>query len=122
MKKTMILALTIMLLATSAMGFAEAVPTTTNVEGVLNRSISFSDRNPDGSFPMNPEIDKESPTTGLPTENSEYLPILVQIDNNLGALPQWGIADADIMYEAPIQGGGWTRMTALFSDVYPEEA
>ncbi len=63
-----------------------------------------------------------SPTTGLPSNNTEYMPILTQIDNNLGAIPQWGISLADIMYELPIQGQGWTRLTALFSDRYPQEA
>ena len=70
----------------------------------------------------NPAIPGESSVTGLPNTNDSYIPILSQIDNNLGALPQWGISHADIMYELPIAGGGLTRLTALFSDSYPEEA
>lgn len=69
-----------------------------------------------------PIIAGVSPTTGLPTTNTFYIPIISQIDNNLEAIPQWGISFADIMYEFPIQGQGWTRLTALFSDKYPQEA
>lgn len=121
MKKTMILILCALLLLPALSGVAENTGVTTQIPGVLTRSVTFSGRNADGSFAANPTIEGESSTTGLPNSNEEYIPILVQIDNNLGALPQWGIADADIMYEAPIQGGGWTRFTALFSDVYPSE-
>lgn len=74
------------------------------------------------SYGANPVIPGESTTTGLPLADKAYIPILVQIDNNLQAVPQWGLADADIMYESPVQGNGWTRLTALFSDKYPVEA
>lgn len=70
----------------------------------------------------NPLIPGESPTTGLPSASNKYIPILVQIDNSLGAIPQWGISAADVMYELPIQGMGWTRLTALFADQHPDEA
>lgn len=80
--------------------------------------------NPQGNrtFAANPVIPGESPTTGLPVGNHSYMPIMVQIDNTPGAMPQWGISKADIMYEMPLAEPGWTRLTALFSDVYPEEA
>lgn len=67
-------------------------------------------------------IKGESPTTGLPTENKDYVPILLQIDNNRAAIPQWGIGSADIIYELPIQGREFTRLTALFVDSVPNEA
>jgi predicted PurR-regulated permease PerM len=70
----------------------------------------------------NSSVQGVSATTGLPSNNLTYIPILTQIDNNLEAIPQWGISFADIMYELPIQGQGWTRLTALFSDRYPQEA
>ena len=120
MKKAVQILLCALLVLTLLPGMAEQAASTL-IPGTLTRNVGITGRNADGSFPANPVIDGESPTTGLPSDNEEYLPILVQIDNNLGALPHWGIADADIMYEAPIQGGGWTRLTALFSDVYPEE-
>lgn len=99
------------LLASSAEGV------TTRIPGALARPVSVRTGLAD-----NPVIPGESPLTGLPIEEKKFVPILLQIDNNLSALPQWGIADADIMYEMPIQGGGWTRMTAMFSDQYPGEA
>lgn len=70
----------------------------------------------------NPVIPGESPTTGLPTDNTAYVPILVQIDNNLSGIPQWGISQADMIYEMILTGTGHTRLTALFSDNYPSEA
>ena len=69
----------------------------------------------------NPRIPGESMTTGLPFEG-EYIPILVNIDNVLGAWPQWGIGDADIIYEMPIHGLTLTRLVALFADKHPENA
>ena len=103
----------ILTLLIGMMPFASAA---TLIPGTLTRSIPLQKSGD------NPLIPGESPTTGLPSSNSVYLPILSQIDNNLEAIPQWGISFADIMYELPIQGQGWTRLTALFSDQYPEEA
>ncbi len=72
---------------------------------------------------VNPVIEGVSGTTGLPIDpDRPYCPIITTIDNNQYALPHWGIKDADIMYEMPVQGSGWTRLLALFSDKYPEEA
>ncbi len=121
MKKFVLMMLCALLLTSLVPGHAAGQPVTTRIEGTLTRSIPLVGRNADGSFPDNPVIEGESSTTGLPLSNEEYIPILVQIDNNLGAIPQWGIADADIMYETPIQGGGWTRLTAFFADKHPEE-
>lgn len=56
---------------------------------------------------------------------SEYLPMLVQIDNSsggVGDLAQWGLQYADIIYETPLTSGGITRLSALFSDVLPDAA
>jgi hypothetical protein len=99
-----------------------SVTAATTIQSTLTRNIKINGRSADGSFPNNPVIPGESTTTGLPTSNTAYVPILVQIDNNLGAFPQWGLASADIMYELPIAGQGFTRLTALFSDTYPLEA
>jgi hypothetical protein len=75
------------------------------------------------SRPNNPVIQEVSSTTGLAIDpNRAYAPILMTVDNNQYALPHWGIDDADIMYELPIQSQGWTRLVALFSDKYPQEA
>lgn len=97
--------------------YTSASASSTAVSGVLKRDIKLNK-----SIEANQVIAGESPTTGLPNSNVVYLPILTQIDNNLGAIPQWGIAQADIIYELPIAGQGLTRLTALFSDHYPYEA
>lgn len=60
-----------------------------------------------------------SPTTGLPG-NTEYRPVIVQIDNEESGRPQFGIQAADIVYETLIEGID-TRFTALYNDTLPEK-
>lgn len=62
-----------------------------------------------------------SPTTGLPTDTPVYRPVIVQLDNEKTGRPQYGIQDADIVYESMIEGAD-TRLTALFNDILPEKA
>ena len=62
----------------------------------------------------------ESPTTGLPTSKA-YKPIVCQMDNEPGARPQCGIASADVIYEAELYDGGYTRYTCVFNDEIPEK-
>lgn len=111
MKKLLLLLLIITMVLPVVIGSAEVLP------AVMNRNVGVVP-----SVGNNTVIPGESPTTGLPKADPNYAPFMVQIDNNFSALPQWGIGSADIMYEAPIQGQGWTRFTALFSDQYPAEA
>lgn len=119
MRKWMSLALAFVIALLTLGATANAA---TTIPNTLTRNIKLNGRNADGTFPANPVIPGESTTTGLPTTNTHYFPILVQIDNNPAGLPQWGIASADIMYELPIAGQGMTRLTAFFSDQYPVEA
>ena len=114
MRNRALLLLLVLLLATTflAQASAEAV----QIPSVLTRG------NPPGNVPDNPVIPGISSLTGLPISEQKYVPILSQIDNNLGALPQWGLVEASVMYELPVAGSGWTRLTALFADQYPEEA
>jgi hypothetical protein len=58
-----------------------------------------------------------SPTTGLPG-NTLYRPVQVQIDNEETGRPQYGIQDADIVYEAEIEPTA-TRLSAIFNDKLP---
>lgn len=60
-----------------------------------------------------------SPTTGLATDKA-YRPITVNLDNEEGARPIMGIADADVVYEMPVYFGGYTRYTAVYNDAIPE--
>lgn len=76
---------------------------------------------PQRNLPNNPAIPGESMVTGLKTD-AKYVPVLVNIDNVQGAWPQWGIAEADIIYELPIHGLSLTRLMALFAYSHPDAA
>ena len=65
----MALILSLMMLSASASGL---------IPGTIKRNIKLPN-----NVAENPIIAGESPTTGLPTQNTRYVPILVQIDNNL---------------------------------------
>ena len=73
------------------------------------------------SYPDNPVIAGESPTTGLPF-SGPYTPILMVVDNAPAAYPHWGVSQADIMFQVPNMGGGATKLLALFSDHMPTRA
>lgn len=61
-----------------------------------------------------------SMTTGLPIDHENHT-IVAQMDNEPGARPQKGVADADIVYETETYNGGYTRYTAVFNDTIPEQ-
>ena len=107
MKKFLILLLALALLL-PAFSLAE-----TTIDPTVKRGIT-----PQRDLPNNPAIPGESMTTGLP-EGRPYIPILVNIDNVSGAWPQWGIGEADIIYEMPIHGLSLTRLMALFGYSHP---
>lgn len=55
--------------------------------------------------------------TGLPTTKELYTqrPAAVMINNIKKSLPQWGLSNADIIYECTVEGG-LTRLMAVFGD------
>lgn len=116
MKRLIILLLAcVMLFGTvNALALTEADPSS-------DRGITPKGMLEDGTFAPNPVIEGESPTTGE-AWTGDYIPVLVNIDNMKPARPQWGIGKADIIYEMPIDGIGYTRLMALFSNQYPETA
>lgn len=61
-----------------------------------------------------------SRTTGLPTDKP-YRPVMVVVSNAPAAWKLINFMDADVVYEALIQGPGYTRYTAIYNDVHPEE-
>ena len=69
----------------------------------------------------NPLVDGESPLTGEPFSGDTNL-VLANIDTHPRALPHWGVASADIIYELPIQADGSTRSLALFLTEHPDSA
>ena len=62
-----------------------------------------------------------NPITGESWQG-DYRPVLVNIDSHPRALPHWGVASADLIYELPIQADGSTRQVALFMGDSPEIA
>ncbi|MDD2647293.1 MAG: DUF3048 domain-containing protein [Eubacteriales bacterium] len=75
------------------------------------------------TFENNPVIPGQSDITGLPeSEDKVYSPLMVNIDNFGGALPQLGVGTADILYDMPLARGGYTRTVALFNTAYPAMA
>ncbi|MDR2357649.1 MAG: DUF3048 domain-containing protein [Oscillospiraceae bacterium] len=59
-----------------------------------------------------------NPLTGMPIDSdmSARRPIAVILNNRRIAQPQHGISKADIIYEAPVEGG-ITRMLAVYQDI-----
>ena len=56
--------------------------------------------------------------TGLPTLTEEAVgkrPVAVMVNNTKASFPQYGIAQADIIFEIPVEGGE-TRFMAMFGD------
>ena len=56
--------------------------------------------------------------TGLPTLTDEGVgkrPVAVMVNNTKAAFPQYGIAQADIIFEVPVEGGE-TRFMAMYGD------
>ncbi|MBE5799569.1 MAG: DUF3048 domain-containing protein [Clostridiales bacterium] len=69
----------------------------------------------------NPAVDGINPLTGE-VWSGTYRPIGVNIDQHPEALPNWGVASADIIFEMPIQADGSTRAFALFMGDIPSYA
>ncbi len=75
--------------------------------------------------PVSPEPEPEpeytgprNPLTGLPVDEdiSNTRPYAIMLNNLKEALPQYGVSQADIIYEVMAEGG-ITRMLAVFQDV-----
>lgn len=112
---------------------------TLNTDGHVVLTMQ-SDRNitpADGALDVNPVIEGESPTTGMPYDTSSlYMPMLVQISNpegsaknldgkkvtsaGIGQRAPWGGQYADIVYEGILYRSGQTRITFLFSDAFAD--
>jgi len=59
-----------------------------------------------------------NPLTGESDYNSDAVgkrPVAIMVNNLKAALPQYGVNDADIIYELPVEGG-ITRLMAVYAD------
>lgn len=64
-----------------------------------------------------------APLTGLPDPGGAALTrpaLTVKIENDPNALPQWGVNEADVVYEE-IVNGGITRLAAVFNSQAPSK-
>lgn len=122
MKKILIIALVaLMAISLFACSKEEEQPEAAPEVIVENEGIVELEETPAPEAPVEEPVDQGpvSPTTGLPG-NTEYRPVIVQIDNEATGRPQYGIQQADIVYESMIEGAD-TRLTALFNDNLPEK-
>ena len=65
-----------------------------------------------------------NPLTGLAgirEETLDRVPVAIMIGNSRDALPQWGVADADILVEM-LAEGSITRLMGIYKDPYEVEA
>ena len=64
-----------------------------------------------------------SPFSGLPLNEEQMVrkPIIATIENSPQSRPQSGLAEADLIYEFPVEGG-ITRFLALYHSRYPRRA
>lgn len=114
MKKIIAMLLMLTLIASTMPGFAA-----TTIDPTQDRGIVPQGQNAEGTWDVNPVIEGQNPVTGRPYDG-DYIPIMINVDNVSAALPQWGIGDADLIYELPIDNGGMTRLMALYTSVYPD--
>lgn len=121
MKKTLAIILLLSLLLTSVSALADDGIL---IEGTIKTDIPIKD-----SYENNPVIEGISPASGLPCDEP-YTPIMMVLDNaenadednKNGAYPHWGVSSASVFYQIHNAGLGATKLMALFTDEYPEEA
>ena len=65
---------------------------------------------------QNNSINPLTGESGYPDAAAGKRPIAVMVNNLAQAYPQYGIAQADILYEVPVEGGV-TRMMAVYADL-----
>ena len=106
----------------SAADFSASGLTVSGTAQQLGAPQSYGGAKVTASLPgENSALDGVNPITGEPFSGA-YQPILVNIDAHPGALPHWGVSDADLTYEMPIQADGSTRELALFMGTVPDSA
>ncbi len=113
----------LLLLAPVAVLAGDATTTRTlnylSVEGDKNSYLEKPSVNiPEGGFSENTVDAGINPLTGEAWSGT-YQPIFVSIDTDPLARPNYGVSDADVIYELPIHRQGNTRSIALFMSTVP---
>ncbi len=113
----MFLCLASMLLALSACSGDPPAPTNspTPTPVVETKAPEPTQEPPEPTVEVAPYV---NPLTGMPSEVdiAQRRPIAIMLNNLKKALPQHGVAQADIIYEVPAEGG-ITRMLGVFQSV-----
>ena len=89
-------------------------------QSTSEQSSSVSEMESSSQSDKNPNIlsDEKNPLTGEYGFNENAVgkrPVAVMVSNIKAALPQYGIDEADIVYELPVEGG-ITRLMAIYAD------
>ena len=108
MKKIALLLSMLMLL--SACGTPAGGESSSQAEPAVSTMAPVSQPDPEPVF--------TNPLTGVetPTDQSAKRPVAIMLNNLKKALPQLGVSQADLIYEAPAEGG-ITRMMAVFQSL-----
>ena len=117
MKKTAVLVIALLLaVCCAAGGLAERKVISPDME------LKLSDEVIQGIAKSNPEVEGENPLTGLPASEEPYTPMTLVLDNSPEVYPHWGVAEADWIFQVPQRRDGGTRLVAVYSNEYPEQA
>ncbi|MBR5301889.1 MAG: DUF3048 C-terminal domain-containing protein [Clostridia bacterium] len=108
----LVLALCVTSFAVAEESYYQELPSK-GIQSTRKISVSIPDENP--------VVDGINPLTGE-AWYGVYRPIGVNIDQHPEALPNWGVASADVIFEMPIQADGSTRAFALFMGDIPSYA
>ena len=113
MYKRMLCLLCILLAAVTALSACSSAPAASSEPAVSVFAPAVSSQpEPEPEFPYTNPLTGE----GTETDLSANRPVAIMINNLKKALPQLGVSQADIIYEAPAEGG-ITRMMAVFQSL-----
>ncbi len=121
MRKISSLCVLSLVMALSAAGCTEQVTEESTVEETIPPTTQATE--PPATEPPT-EPPTEAPTginpltgeSGYPAQAAGKRPVAVMVNNLKNAYPQYGISEADILYEVPVEGGV-TRMMAVYADM-----
>ena len=114
MKRALIIVLAVMLIIMCGCSNTEEVPATEPTPAPTEPTPAPTE--PPTQAPTEPTVELINPLTGEPVQAlTNSRPFAVAIDNSKAAMPQHGVAQADILYEMLIEGE--TRCMGVYYDM-----
>ncbi|MFI3173483.1 MAG: DUF3048 domain-containing protein, partial [Eubacteriales bacterium] len=113
------IAMVSMLAFTACGSKEEEVVETETTEEVVEVEIVTEEEVVEEVADRTPLTDNENLLTGIFDLTDEAVglrPVAVMVNNVAAAMPQYGVADADIIFEIPVEGN-YTRFMALYADL-----